>query len=141
MLFSERWAAPVYLELLTTNTHTTRLEVVSALHGRSMDRVVEGRQLDLEDRVLHILAQSPTLTRTTLGTPSGLRTSAWARRCCRWTCPDGAAARPLVRNAATHRSKGSVPVPQSELRGNGTVFPSTEPSCPVSEEGSCQASI
>ncbi len=50
MLFSEHWAAPVYLELLTTNTHTTRLEVVSALHGRSMDRVVEGRQLDLEDQ-------------------------------------------------------------------------------------------
>jgi hypothetical protein len=27
-----------------------RLEVVSALHGRSMDRVVEPRQLDLEDQ-------------------------------------------------------------------------------------------
>ena len=36
----------------------------SAIRFISTDRVVEGRQLDPEDRVLHILAQSPTLTRT-----------------------------------------------------------------------------
>ncbi|MGO9467301.1 MAG: TlpA disulfide reductase family protein [Isosphaeraceae bacterium] len=34
---------------------------------------------------------------------------------------------PLVGNAATDRSTGAVPVPHWELRGNGTVFPSTEP--------------
>jgi hypothetical protein len=73
VLASEHWAAPVYLELLTTNAHTTRLEDVSELHGRSPNRVIEGRQRGIEDRGLDILAQSPTLTPTMLRDSHGVK--------------------------------------------------------------------
>jgi len=125
---------------VTTNAHTTHLEVVSALHGRSTNRVVEDSQRGLEDRVLDILAQSPTLTRTALGDSLGFKDERLGEALAPLELPGRLCRTPLVGNAATDRSKGAVPVPHRELRGNGTVFPGTERSCPVSKEGSCQAS-
>ncbi len=69
-----------------------------------------------------IPAQSPTLTRTALRASLGFKNERLGealasldllRRLCRTR---------LVGNAASDRSKGPVPVPHRELRGNGTVF-------------------
>jgi hypothetical protein len=62
MLSSEHRAAaaspPVYLELVTTNTQTTHLEVIAEIHD-------ENRR-SLQEQVLALLAQGAVLTRTKL---------------------------------------------------------------------------
>jgi hypothetical protein len=133
-------SATVYLELLTSSARTTRLEVASELRDRSTNRVVEGRQRGLEDRVLDILAQSPTLTRTALRDSLSFKNERLGEALVSLELLGRLCCTPVVGNVATDRSKGAVPVPHRELRGNGTVVPSTEPSYPVSQEGSCQAS-
>jgi hypothetical protein len=70
VLSSKHWAAPasapVDLELVTTNTHATHLEVVSELAGGPTKLGVDGGQRGLEDRVLDLLGQGTTLTRAKL---------------------------------------------------------------------------
>ncbi len=122
MLSSEYWAAPVYLQLVTTNAHTRDLEVVSELHGRSTNRVVEGRQRGLEDRVLDIPARSPTVTWTALRASLGFKNERLGEALASLELLGRLCRTPLVGNAASDRSKGPVPVPHRELRGNGTVF-------------------
>jgi AAA domain len=77
VLSSEHRAAPasvpVNLELVTTNAHTTHLEVVSELQGGSTKLAVEGRQRGLEDRVLDLLGQGTTLTRAKLRDSLGVK--------------------------------------------------------------------
>ena len=51
-------SAPVYLELVATNTETTHLEVIAAVHDEKEDSLTE--------RVLALLARGRALTRTTL---------------------------------------------------------------------------
>ncbi len=73
--------------------HTRDLEVVGELHGRSTIRVAEGRQRSLEDRVLDIPAQSPTLTRTALRASLGFKNERLGKAlAARWSCPDDCAA-------------------------------------------------
>ena len=77
VLSSKRWAAPasapVNLELVTTNPHTTRLEVVSELAGGPTKLGVGGGQRGLEDRVLDLLGQGATLTRDELRDSLGVK--------------------------------------------------------------------
>ncbi len=75
VLPSEHWAAPApgYLELLTTDAHTTRLEVVCELQERSTHRVVAGRERGIEDRVLGLLVQGATVTRAKLRDSLGVK--------------------------------------------------------------------
>jgi hypothetical protein len=77
VLSSKHWAAPasapVNLELVTTNTHTTHLEVVSELAGGPKKPGVDGGQRGLEDRVLDLLGQGATLTRAKLRDSLGRR--------------------------------------------------------------------
>jgi RecA-family ATPase len=77
VLSSEHRAAPasvpVNLELVTTHTDTTHLEVVSELPGGSTKLVVAGRQRGLEDRVLDLLGQGASLTRAKLRDSLGVK--------------------------------------------------------------------
>jgi hypothetical protein len=77
VLSSEHRAAPasaaVNLQLVTTNAHTTHLEVVSELQDGSTKRVVGGRQRGLEDRVLDLLSQGAPLTRAKLRDSLGVK--------------------------------------------------------------------
>lgn len=77
VLSSEHRAAPasasIHLELVTTNTHTTHLEVVGELPGGSTKPVVAGRQRRLEDRVLDLLGQGATLTRARIRDSLGVK--------------------------------------------------------------------
>jgi hypothetical protein len=77
VLSSEHRAAPaspaVNLELVTTNAHTTHLEVVGELEGGSTKLVVAGRQRGLQDRVLDLLGQGATLTRAKLRDSLGVK--------------------------------------------------------------------
>jgi len=66
-------SAPVNLELVATNTHTTHLEVVSELAGGPTKLGVDGRQRGLEDRVLDLLGQGATLTRAKLRDSLGVK--------------------------------------------------------------------
>ena len=66
-------SAPVHLELVTTNAHTTHLEVVGELPDGSTKLVVGGRQRGLEDRVLDLLSQGLTLTRAQLRDSLGVK--------------------------------------------------------------------
>jgi hypothetical protein len=66
-------SAPVNLELVTTNTHTTHLEVVSEPAGGPTKLGVDGRQRCLEDRVLDLLGQGATLTRAKLRDSLGVK--------------------------------------------------------------------
>jgi hypothetical protein len=66
-------SAPVNLELVTTNAHTTHLEVVGELPGSSTKLVVGSRQRGLEDRVLDLLSQGVTLTRAQLRDSLGVK--------------------------------------------------------------------
>jgi hypothetical protein len=56
VLSSKHWAAPasapVNLELVTTNSHTTPLEIVSELAGGPTKLEADGGQRGLEDRML-----------------------------------------------------------------------------------------
>jgi AAA domain len=66
-------SAPVPLELVTTNVHTTHLEVVGELPDGSTKLVEGGRQRGLEDRVLDLLSQGATLTRAQLRDSLGVK--------------------------------------------------------------------
>ena len=66
-------AAPVNLELVTTNAHTTHLEVVNELEDGSTTLVVEGRQRGLADRVLDLLGRGAPLTRAKLRDSLGVK--------------------------------------------------------------------
>jgi hypothetical protein len=67
VLSSKHWAgpasAPVNLELVTTNTHTNHLEVVSELAGGTTKLGADCGQRGIEDRVLGLLGQGATMTR------------------------------------------------------------------------------
>ena len=111
-LSSERWAAPVYLELVTTNAPATDPEVVSELHGRSTNHVVAGRRRGLEARVLDILAQGPTLTRTALWDSLGFKSDRLGEVLTSLELLGRLCRNPLM------ATPGAVPVPHRELRGN-----------------------
>jgi hypothetical protein len=115
-------SAPVNLELVTTNAHTTHLEVVNELEGGSTTLVVEGRQRGLADRVLDLLGQGTPLTRAKLRDSLGVknerlgevlmsleRAGRLGRTPSGWQRLDGSELRT------------AVPVPHRELRGNGTT--------------------
>jgi hypothetical protein len=90
---------------------TPRLEVVSELRDRSTNRVVEGRQRGLEDRMLEILAQTPTLTRTALRDSLSSKNERLGEALVSLELPGRLCRTPVVGNAATDRSKGAVPFP------------------------------
>ena len=77
VLSSEHRAAPasvpVNLELVTTSDHTTHLEIVGDLPGSPTKLLAEGRHRGLEDRVLDLLGQGPTLTRAKLRDSLGVK--------------------------------------------------------------------
>ena len=66
-------SAPVNLELVATNAHTTHLEVVSELAGGPTKLGVDGRQRGLEDRVLDLLGRGAPLTRAKLRDSLGVK--------------------------------------------------------------------
>jgi hypothetical protein len=77
VLSSEHRAAPasppVNLELVTTDAHTTHLEIVSELLSGATKLMVEDRQRGLEKRVLSLLDQGTILTRAKLRDSLGVK--------------------------------------------------------------------
>ncbi len=77
VLSSEHRAAPaatsVYLELVATDEKTTHLEVVGELRDVATKLTKDGKQRSLEERVLDLLGQGVTVTRTKLRDSLGVK--------------------------------------------------------------------
>src|SRR5271166_1997109 len=77
VLSSEHRAAPaatsVILELVATDEKTTHLEVVGELRDGSAKLSMDGKQRSLEERVLDLLGQGVTVTRTKLRDSLGVK--------------------------------------------------------------------
>jgi hypothetical protein len=137
VLTSEHRAAPasspIALELVTTDTATTHLEVIGDSAAASTPRTIGGPRWSLEQRVLELLGSGVTVTRAKLRESLGVKNQRL-----------GAALESLERAGRLchtpggwQRREGStdraVPVPPQEKRGNGTVGPSSQ----ESEDDSC----
>ncbi len=77
VLSSEHRAAPaatsVYLELVATDEKTTHLEVLGELRDGSAKLSIDGKQRNLEERVLDLLGQGVTVTRAKLRESLGVK--------------------------------------------------------------------
>jgi hypothetical protein len=77
VLSSEHRAAPaatsVYLELVATDDKTTHLEVIGEVRDGSSKPTAGGEQRRLEERVLDLLGQGATVTRTKLRDSLGVK--------------------------------------------------------------------
>ena len=138
VLTSEHRAAaaspPVTLELVTTEAATTHLEVVGDVGAGATPPSGAGPRQSLEQRVLELLSPGAPVTRTKLRESLGVKNQRL-----------GAVLESLERAGRLCRTPGgwqrrdrsidrAVPVPPQEMKGNGTVGPSSleseDESCP-----------
>jgi hypothetical protein len=131
VLTSEHRAAPasspIALELVTTDTATTHLEVIGDSAAASTPRTIGGPRWSLEQRVLELLGSGVTVTRAKLRESLGVKNQRLgavleslerAGRLCRtpggWQRREGSIER-------------AVPVPPQEMIGEGTVESAPSP--------------
>src|SRR5271167_2914311 len=66
-------SAPVSLELVASDALTTHLEILGELRNGSTDLAMDGKRPGLEERVLDLLGQGVTVTRTKLRNSLGVK--------------------------------------------------------------------